>query len=254
MALDQLVLRSKSGRAAQVHLHPLMRREQLAARLERLNLGELEEVRLHSDESTWPAYIELLRQIWPALTVTELPSTEAGVHRMMGRITFTVTDHYFRAIAKIAFHYFLLHSKRGFCGREDAFKAIREFIMVGGDERRFFIPPSSRPFAAPSGARRPTQPWSHVLMVNEANAPFMAYVHFFDGPGWLRPPYYLKLGAPSATVIAPTYVWGHRFIYDATPSGRYVGQVEEVNLLKLPARFWVPNAPPVAPLRGPGQP
>jgi len=63
-------------------------------------------------------------------------------------IKFTVNDRYFRAIAKIGFHYFLTKFPR-FRGDEACFTEIRNFIMNGCpiDEIGKFVTQSREQFA-----------------------------------------------------------------------------------------------------------
>ena len=91
-----------------------------------------------------------LKEVFPEFVKHRLPDTEAGVTPIDGRITFKVNDHYFRSVAKIAFHYYLIYSHRGYRGNETYFDPIRDFIMNGGDHEPFFNQTGPK-FAMPFG-------------------------------------------------------------------------------------------------------
>jgi hypothetical protein len=238
-AVDQLVVTDLAGNERQIKLVPDLRPEQLQARLQEIGVSELVNARLQCDDKNWDCYRAMIESLWPHLQITELPSLDAGIHRLPGRITFTITDRYFRAVAKVAFHYYLLHTLRGFTGHEDNFAELRDFILNGGDPSHFFMTTPRLPFA---NVERTSQ-WSHVLMVNESTSPIIAYVHFFSGPAWSRPPYYVRLGPLTHDLLVRSYAWGHRFVYDNTcsSSGRYAGFVEPLKILALPTNLWVPR-------------
>jgi hypothetical protein len=98
-------------------------------------------------------------------------------------IKFTVTDRYFRAIAKIGFHYFLTKFPR-FRGDEPCFSEIRNFIMNGCpiDEIGRFVTNSQEQFAYQLRAGDRLSAWGHLIGVDSGYMGFRAKVQLFVGP------------------------------------------------------------------------
>jgi hypothetical protein len=98
-------------------------------------------------------------------------------------IKFTVTSRYFRAIAKIAFHYFLTKFPR-FRGDEPCFSELRDFIMNGCpvDEIGRFVTYSREQFAYQLRAGDRLSVWGHLLAVESDYMGFRAKVQLFVGP------------------------------------------------------------------------
>ncbi len=98
-------------------------------------------------------------------------------------IKFTVTDRYFRAIAKIGFHYFLTKFPR-FRGDEPCFSGIRNFIMndFSIDEIDRFVTTSKEQFAYQLRAGDRLGVWGHLLGVEADYMGFRAKVQLFVGP------------------------------------------------------------------------
>ena len=125
--------------------------------------------------------------------------------------TFTVNDRYFRAVAKIAFHYFLKHFRQ-FTGLEQEFEGIKEFIMKGGDSDRFVrqVPGS---FVCGLGHRVTTDKWGHIVAVDKTEKNIRAMLHFFVGPGIAPDRYYeVRIGENPERIIYPQGI-GHQFVY-----------------------------------------
>lgn len=223
--VDQLVIRDEKDSEHTIRLFPGMRADQLRDRIRGKVSGEVKDAHLHCDDGRWDQYLSLLKQIWPELRIEELAPTEPGVHRVPGRIKFIVNDAYFRAIAKIGFHYYLVHSKRDLNGDEPGFSRIRDFIINGGNFEEFFDKSKAR-FVLPF--RHPWHPshYCHVLAADESEETAIAYVHLFIGPGIDHPPYYVTLGPVGSKVVVPGFVQAHFYIYDQpNSSGRYAGPV-----------------------------
>jgi hypothetical protein len=139
--------------------------------------------------------------------------------------TFTVNDRYFRALAKIAFHYFLKQFSH-FSGSEQQFAGIREFIMKGGDSDLFVrqIPGS---FVTGLGNHVTTDHWGHLLAVDKTEKDIIAMMHFFVGPRSSPDSYYrVYLGKNAERIIYPQSV-GHQFVYFDHPDNQgYTGRVD----------------------------
>lgn len=241
--VDQVFVRDKNGKEAWIRLYPNMRADQVRSDFTKAGVGEMEESRLHCAEASWTHYTQLLRQVWPNVKIEEGEPTPAGVHPSVpGTADFVVNTSYFRAVAKIAFHYYLAHSHRGQRGDEACFDDVRHFILEGGDAERFFKESQRPDFAIPfgelpsGGVLTPTQ-WCHVLAASECGGQGFAYVQLFVGRGHVPRPHYVLLGQWSSPIVVPKSVWGHVYLYDNPQQpGRYAGRVEEANVTRLRKR------------------
>lgn len=139
--------------------------------------------------------------------------------------TITVNNDYFRAVAKIGFHYFLKNFTQ-FTGLEKEFEGIKEFIMKGNDSKKFVkeVPGS---FISGLGHGVTTDKWGHLLAVDKDVKTIRAMLHFFVGPG--MPPYrYYEvfIGNNPERIIYPQGV-GHQFVYFDKPDEQgYCGRVD----------------------------
>jgi len=238
--VDHILVRDVTDKEAHVRLFPGIRADQVRKALVDASVGDMKEARLHCGEEHWAEYTELLKLIWPKSKLEEGEPTPAGVHpETPGTIKFVVNASYFQAIAKIGFHYYLMHSRRGHRGDEDCFADIRKFIINGGDSDEFFKQKRRPRFAVPfgklptGGVLTPSQ-WSHVLAASEADGQAVAYVQLFVGPGCIPTPHYVSLGQWSSPIIVPNSAWGHVYLYDNPQKpGRYAGRVEAAQITRL---------------------
>jgi len=205
--VDQVVIRVNDARDEHFELYPGMRPEQLQMRVAAAGVDHFTRAWLHCDDSHWKEFTSLLQAAWPEKQMERLPDTEPGIHQVKGRVIFRFGDHYFRAIAKIAFHYYLTHSRRGTRGDEREFESVRQFIMNGGDPTEFFPVDLTR-FAMPfgklpdGGALMPSK-WCHILCADESSGDAVVYVHLFAGPKSVRKGHHLRLGRVPGSIIVP---------------------------------------------------
>ena len=216
-----------------------MRPEQLKGLIKKRSIGKVDKAWFHYDEDQKPEFQRLFRAAWPKFEMQELAATGPGVTQICGQITFKVTDHYFRSLAKIGFHYYLVHSRRGFRGEEDFFAPIREFIMNGGDKDSFFRqsgPTFVMPYGKlPSGGVMTPKQWCHVLAADETEKAATVYVQMFVGRGCVPQPYNIMLATIDSRIFVLKSTWGHVYLYDDPPgSDRYAGRVEEAQITGLP--------------------
>jgi hypothetical protein len=134
--LCELILTEKSGRTPTRHiaLKPEMTADELLKIVAGLELkGELES-RITFDPATEQWAPELIRKAWPGSSMSEgvlgATSFKGGVAK------FQVTNRFYRAIAKIGFHYFLTQFPK-YTGHEAIFSDVRNFII---DDSKELIP------------------------------------------------------------------------------------------------------------------
>jgi hypothetical protein len=144
-------------------------------------------------------------------------------------IKITVTDRYFRAIAKIGFHYFLTKFAR-FRGDEPCFSEIRDFIMNGCplDEIGRFVTQGREQFVRQLQAGGRLSVWGHLIGVDTSDMIFRARVQLFAGPMIVAPVYTVRIGEnPSPIHYAEAY--GDFFAYyPLDERGEFDGEVSEL--------------------------
>ncbi len=233
-AVDQIVIHYDQDKEFFIELFTGMRPEDLKDRVEKLGISKIKKTWIHCDEERWSEFQQLTKA-WAKTEIQSLPKTEAGIIHVNGRITFKVTDHYFRSLAKIAFHYYLVHSRRGFRGDEQYFGPIRDFIMNGGNDKTFFNqsgPKFVMPFGEiPSGGVITPKQWCHIIAADETNKLAVVYIQLFVGRGCVPKSHYIKLADINSNIFVSSSTWGHVYLYDESPkSGRYAGQVEQAQI------------------------
>ena len=126
--LCELILKEKSGQTPPHHiaLKPGMTADELLKIVAGLKMkGELES-RITYDPATEQWAPELIKRAWPSASMSE---GVLGATTFRGGVAkFQVTDRFYRAIAKIGFHYFLTQFPK-YTGHEAIFSDIREFII-----------------------------------------------------------------------------------------------------------------------------
>jgi hypothetical protein len=147
-------------------------------------------------------------------------------------IKFTVTDRYFRAIAKIGFHYFLTKFPR-FRGDESCFSGIRNFIMTECplDAIGRFVTTSQEQFAYQLRAGDRLSVWGHLLAVESDYTGFRAKVQLFVGPQSRSIVHAVNIGKnPSPIHYSEAY--GDFFAYfPIEKRGEFDGDVSELGAL-----------------------
>jgi len=157
------------------------------------------------------------------------PQPSAKINNPVAKVH--VTDFYFRAIAKIGFHY-LLSVVNTFQGNEHCFATIRGFIIKGGTVENFVIQTRRPILTFPHPNIRPRS-WGHVLLVENVRGQAQARLQFFLGPRY-NPPTYLVRLSKNAVSIGEISGKGHYFCYfESGRKGKYHGEVSELNCIRL---------------------
>ncbi len=187
---------------------------------------------LHCDDNQFDHYCSLIREVCPEWKIERGTDTPSGKHRVRGRAALTVNDHYFRALAKIGFHYCLAHTQRGFKGNEAFFRPLRSFIMDGGKHEPFVSEGSHRFGPTVDNWLRSlvSLDWfCHVLTLDESGSTPRAYVHLFRTGRYHAPGYQIILGRSDASIEVPALKLAHVYTYDnPQPQEGYAGDVREI--------------------------
>lgn len=236
--IDQIVIHDDKGDEHFIKLFSGMKKENVEEQIIKLGITKIIKVWFHFDETKGDEFEKILKEVFPDLPKHRLPYREVGATPVDGRITFKVNDHYFRSVAKIAFHYYLIYSLRGYQGNEAFFKPIRNFIINGGEHEAFFNqtgPKFKMPFGdLPSGGVVTPDGWCHILAAFEEVKEIIAYVHLFVGRGCIPQSYHIKLAELDNDIVVPKAVWGHVYLYDKEPSSdQYTGEVKEADLTRI---------------------
>ena len=191
--------------------------------------------------------------IWmEPLIKAAFPSVSFGPHGTCDEnyqgaaVQMELNDRYFRAIAKIGFHYFLTQYDM-FTGHESRFAGIRRFIGEGGsiEQINSFVAMRENPLLAPmmDGAR--PDGWIAHAVCAELGEDCLAHVQLFICQDYRAPVYTVRLGANNnlAVISSPC---GHLYRYfQSGPQGRFTGEAH----LIVPTRAAVakPLKPAVTP-------
>jgi len=181
----------------------------------------------------------LIKHVFRKIGITYDPADDAEISPFQAQVLVkgcvTYDKRYFRAIAKIAFHYFLLHSKI-FDGSEAEFEAIRKFIRYGEGDEWDFLEKNNQPIAQdPSGKDRPPY-YGHVLRTEITPKSIGVCVHLFVGhmPEW----HHVLLSQKNRKIFLQTEEFGNYYRYlEPEEQTGYDGVVENITvaqILKIP--------------------
>jgi hypothetical protein len=235
--VDQLVLADAAGSVRHVRLFRGMTAQRLRADVAKTGLRDIADATFQCDDADADHFEALFASAFPGSHIEAAFIIEPGEVALPGRIKFQFTADYFRALAKTALHYYLIHNRRGLNGHEETFSSIKTFIKAGGEKDVFFHA-SGRRFALPfgrtagGGAILPNR-WCHVFAADETRDVVVIFMMLFAGPECAPTPTYVTLGRLQNDIILPTAVWGHHFIYEEGAKGGYAGRVVELSLTRL---------------------
>ena len=234
----QLVVLYADGGQREIRLHPAITETSLRSRVQELGTEQPKKLYLYAYQSEWPHYFELVRRIWPESSLDGQSSLDAGKHQVWGGATFAFAVAYWRAIAKVGFHYYLVNNRRGYTGHEPEFAAIRAFVMGQSGDPSDFFAPQSRIVTAINGVVSyghivPGE-WVHFLAADESDGFVTAMVSLFMGPERFAPTYQLRLSQSPLRLVVPNARHAHSYRYfDDQRAGPYAGRVVREYLQRL---------------------
>jgi hypothetical protein len=226
----QLVIVDQSGRSHQLLITDDLRDNPKKLREAYMALGVTQpaDVRLLCDPSE-KAWVEpLIKAAWPTVSF-EPRGLAAENYRDGAVVELQVTDRYFRAIAKIGFHYFLSQFPN-YKGSEPLFVGIRDFISEnkGGIERiNDFVGIRQNPLLAPMMDGFRPDGWAAHALCAEAGRECVAHVQLFVCNDYSAPVYTVKLARD--TDISVHCSTGHAFKYfEEGPRGKFSGKADSL--------------------------
>jgi hypothetical protein len=236
--LCQLVFIEQSGK--KTHQLPIRQGtspEQLRAAFNNLGVCPPYDTRVFADPDE-RAWVEpLLKATWPTFSFGDTGTPASSNYPDGGAVKFTLTNRYFRAVAKIAFHYFLTQFP-DLSGHEPAFSDIRQFILdetTGVDRANEFVGERPRPLIGEmlSGGC-PTGWVGHALCADITDGECRAHVQLFICEDFQPRVYTVRLGRDAALQGYPAF--GHGYLhYPDGRRGRFSG--EAVSLTATRADF-----------------
>jgi hypothetical protein len=236
--VDELVVVDDNGNEHHIQLFRGMSADDLRAKIAKLGVTHKGEYGLSCSDDAVDEFTTLLKTVVALARIEELPSTEAGVHRVRVRGEFQFTADYYRAIAKIALHYYLAYNERGFRGNEPYFRELRRFIRHGvGNHEQFFRSAGgtfvTRFGETQSGTAVLPGQWCHVLAVSELNNTIAVCLRLYLGPKHLPQPDYITLAEIRIAIVLPHRAWGHVYQIEPGRKDRYAGRVVTPTISRL---------------------
>jgi hypothetical protein len=229
---DSITIYGDDGEHCCIELYPSMNAQHLRTRLHQAGVQTAETVYCNCEEKHTQHYRTILANVFSGYAWQELADTECGEYQIRGQIKFEFSTDAYRALAKMAFHYYLTRSRRGYTGREPEFQDVRHYIMEGGDADKFFGRHGPE-FQMPFGGDCVPAKWCHVLSAYEERDQIVVNMRLYAGPDFEGENYTVKLGDLSSNIIVPSGTWGHVYEYDISRDGRYSGAVQDASIARL---------------------
>lgn len=223
--LTQLILKGQSGPHQHISLTPTMTIDVLRQQIAALQLVAPLDARLICDPPTEQWAVELFRQLWPEAILPE--STVGATGFLGGLVQFQITNRYFRAIAKIGFHYFLTQFPN-YSGHEHMFDDIRDFIS---DDVKELLPTRINHFIGVH--RSPVSPAStgfvgHLLCAEIQKSACLAHFEPFVTPGGRMQAFMVRIATDPTG--EDSVLRSHMYLYYGQgKSGRYSGDALEID-------------------------
>ena len=126
---------------------------------------------------------------------------------------FQVDKRFFRAVAKIGFHY-VLSQLSTLTGHEPQFEAIRHFIRYGEGEPDDFVLEHLRQFVGTFREGLAPSDWTHLLYLEKTSDSITGRCQFFLGPTLLPPHYEIHVGDNPSGLMHHRQIEAHFFKYE----------------------------------------
>ena len=234
--LVQMIVEDQTGRQIFIPLTTSTAAADIRRRIQEMQPEGNINVRLiwAPDREAWA--VDLFRELWPG---REIPEPRAGANLFRGAVAkFQTTDRYYRAIAKMAFHYFLTQFPY-YSGHEPIIDDIRAFIVndsqaaVDNTLINDFINVYSAPLVPSLGHRL-----GHLICAEIRDNVCYGHVELFVSTGSRMPAFRVRLGA----LTEHTYGKRHATFFEYYPTqreGKYSGEAKafsaaSLNLEELP--------------------
>jgi len=153
---ERIRLLDIDGNEHKIKLHPKMTAKSLQKLLSKIEIPDKPLWRFHAHQDNSDHYLSIIKEIYPSAEIKSENILEQGIHLREGYSRYETTDyHYFRGLAKIAFHYYLVNQPF-ITGDEAEFSMIRDFILNGNEDGYQTIFKTRRLFMVPEYDRSET--------------------------------------------------------------------------------------------------
>lgn len=212
-ALPQIVVIGQDGKCE----HVLVNDKTLTS--ERLH-DEIRATGLKGHVMLWPLGFEGEEEKWIDRITEGLKIIEGSIDlnfkpyngKASGNCELQVDARYFRAIAKIGFHYFLAYTER-FTGEEDAFLPLKNFIRYGKGRLEEFVRTSRKTKIREIEKGYVPKYYGHFVIGEAEPNKICAHLQLFFGhdvnPLW----YEVHLGENPMTILLTPETFGHFYNY-----------------------------------------
>jgi hypothetical protein len=222
--LRHLALTTESGERFTIPIPDGMTPEKLKKEFDRLGIKKAKEGYVFADKEEIPWIESLLDTLKIDSRLEWMSGGADTVTYSSVVITFTVTEKYFRALAKIGFHYFLT-KMRDFRGDEPCFAGIREFIMNEGDLKRCDRFVRCDPRYLIFHGMRPAA-WGHIVTAESDYHSLRSRIQLFLGPEYVPPVFTVDLGRNPSIIDLPRAEISFFEYYTKEERGEFDGEVK----------------------------
>jgi len=230
--LNQIIMKKKNGCTVPISFSEIPNSaEELLELISSYNLCDAEPVFFHVQKEDWNNFINLLKEIWTNKEIDELPNSKTN-SKIKAPIHISVTSLYFRAVAKIGFHYFLNVFSHKFSGEEPEFDAIRSFIFEGKGHPKDFVQQTNKQINYEISRGGYTKKWCHYLTAEKTNKYFVSRAQFFIGPLYIPPVHEIMIAPNKSKIIYPEN-YGHSYTYFPDgPKNSFIGEVKQLKAFR----------------------
>jgi hypothetical protein len=159
-----------------------------------IDLAQVDQVHVYADKDEMESIGGMLQAVWPNFRFGEQTVPREAVTYDNVTVDFTVTERYFRGLAKIGFHYFLSQISR-YTGAEDIFQNIREFIMTEGslDRRDNFVRRYNGHLLPELQLGLKPSKWFHLTTAELDESNLSSRIQLLMGPEYIAPIWRIQL-------------------------------------------------------------
>jgi hypothetical protein len=242
---ELIFVETESGKVHHLPLSQGMTAVWVRGEMDRLAIAKPFETRVscYPHEQDWVQ--TLMKEVSPGVTFSEGKPLSTVIERP--EATFVLGERYFRAFAKVGFHYFLTQFPV-YTGHEEMFRRIREFIYEDTTEpiRRIndFISVRQHPLLAEmlNPNLRPDGWRAHILAAEAQPGVCAAHIQMFLTEESGGPIYTIVLARDTAISEHNAFAHAYRY-YPGGKRGKFSGEAKPLPTIKVATAF--PPATPV---------
>jgi hypothetical protein len=229
---NQMRVTLADGESPPILLHPAITLGGMRAKLSKWHHASVRRIDVYAEQPAFDHYMSLLLEIFPKHDAKKRVSLDVGVHDVKGEAMCMMSNRSLRAVAKIAFHYFLLTTHRGFNGHEAVFGQIRQFIRWGGAPFPHFASgqfPAVFDWYRDDGKPSLPEQLQHILALDECEQEIRVLTWLGIGPAGDTPRYIVRLGKLPNALVHVGGIRAHHYVYKADAAAGYSGDVAELS-------------------------